>query len=310
MKIVFLDRYTVANVDTSVFGLLGDYSEYDYTYPDQLIDRCKGADVVITNKVYFGEDEMKQLPDLRLICIAATGMNNVDLDAAKEHNIAVKNVVNYSTSSVAEHTFALLLELYKAIPHYDAYVKDGSYSKSGRFFYPGSVFHEIHGKKWGIIGMGNIGKKVAAIATAFGAEVVYYSTSGRNMDAGYPAIALDELMSTCDIITIHAPLNDATRNLIDLKALIMMKPTAYIINVGRGGIVDEAALATVLNDDTIAGAALDVYSEEPLSADSPLLKLNNPNKIVLTPHIAWASYEARNALVQKIVVNIKETFNV
>jgi lactate dehydrogenase-like 2-hydroxyacid dehydrogenase len=310
VKMVFLDAATVGRVDNlSAISSLGDYTVYDVTTPGQRIGRIKGHNVVITNKVVIDRDVMDACPELTLICIVATGMNNVDLDYAAKKGIAVKNVAGYSTESVTQCTFALLFYLLNAGRYYDDYVRSGQYAASPIFTHLGREFWELHDKWFGIIGMGTIGRRVAEVASAFGAKVAYFSTSGKNLDvAGYPHLPLDELLRRADVVSIHCPLNDQTRNLLTESRLRLMKPTAYLLNMGRGGIVDEAALAHILDEDRIAGAALDVLSTEPIAATSPLAKVRNKEKILITPHIAWASIEARRRLIASTAENIKSHF--
>lgn len=305
MKLLFLDAYSIGNADLSELAALGEFSLYENTAPEQVVERCLEADVVITNKVKLMRAELEALPNLKLICIAATGMNNVDLACAAGRGILVKNVADYSTDSVAELTFTLALNLIHHTRYYDDYVKWGMYTKSGLFTHHGRPFSEIRGKKWGIIGMGNIGRRVAAIATAFGAEVAYYSTSGKNLEAGYPRLNLEELLAECSIVSIHAPLNENTMNLLDYGKLCRMKPDAYLINVGRGGIVNETDLAKALRENKLAGAGIDVFSQEPPTLDNPLLADDLKDKLLLTPHLAWASAEARQRLVDAMVEHIR-----
>ena len=265
--------------------------------------------MVITNKVLIDRSVMDACPELELIAIVATGMNNVDLDYAAQKRIAVKNVAGYSTESVTQCTFAMLFYLQNAGRYYDDYVRSGQYAASPVFTHLGRVFGELAGKTFGIIGLGTIGKRVAQVASAFGARVVYHSTSGKNLAvAEYPHLPLEELLKTADVVSIHCPLNDATRNLMTRERLSLMKPSAYLLNMGRGGIVDEAALAQAIDENRIAGAGLDVLSAEPIAADSPLLKVQNKEKLYITPHIAWASMEARRRLISRTAENIKNHF--
>jgi len=305
MKITFLDTYSIGNADLTALSKLGEFSRYETTLPEQVVERCIDADVVITNKVKLLRDELEALPNLRLICIAATGMNNVDLEFAAQKGIIVKNVADYSTNSVAELTFAMALNLIHHLPYYDHYVKWGAYSESRLFTHHARPFSELRGKKWGIIGMGNIGKRVAEIATVFGAEVAYYSTSGKNLDAGYPHMGLDDLLRNCQIVSIHAPLYEMTQNLLNYENLCLMQPEAFLINVGRGGIVNEVDLARALGENRLAGAGVDVFSQEPPTMDNPLLAKDIADKLLLTPHLAWASKEARQRLVDNIVEHIQ-----
>ncbi len=306
MNIVFLDCSTVGSTSLKPLEEQGNFTCYRYTQPEEVIERLQGIDVAIVNKTKITKEIIDACPQLKLICVAATGMNNIDLDYAAEKNIAVKNVADYSTNSVAQVTFALVLELMNKTGCFDRYVKNGSYSNGTIFSYLGEEFSELAGKRYGIIGMGNIGKKVAAIATAFGCEVVYYSTTGKNNSVSeYKRVELDELLETSDIISIHAPLNDQTKKLIALPQLQKMKRSAILINVGRGGIVNEEDLVTALEQGYIAGCGLDVYKYEPISTDHPFLKTKAKDKMVLLPHIGWASIEARERLVAKIADNIK-----
>jgi glycerate dehydrogenase len=310
MKVVVLDAQTLgADIDLKPLDVLGKVTIYPLTAPSEVATRLKDADVVITNKVYLNEENLKDATSLRMIAITATGYNNVDLAYTRQKNIAVANVAGYSTQSVAQHTFALLFHLLEHLSFYDTYVKEKTYVKCETFNYIGRPFYEVHQKVWGIIGMGAIGKAVAGIATAFGAKVIYYSTSGANKDAGYPCVDLETLLRESDIVSIHAPLNGNTQGLINYKALSQMKKEAILINVGRGGIVVETDLACALNEDLIRGAALDVLEAEPIKADNPLYTVKYPEKWVVTPHIAWASIEARQLLLEEVIKNIQGYFN-
>ena len=302
-KIVFLDQYSLGDSDLSAIKSLGDYTAYDRTLPEQVVERCKGADVVITNKVYISRETMAQLPDLKLIAISATGMNNVDLDGAAELGIEVKNVSGYSTYSVAEATMCSALSLLKNTAYYDHYFKSGVYASTSDIFHFGRPISMLRGKNWGIIGLGAIGHQVATLAEAFGCNVAYYSTSGVAREEKYTQMTLSELLEWADVVSIHSPLNAKTAGLIGEKELSEMKPTAIIINVARGGIIDETALANALNNKTIAAAALDVFSSEPLPA-SPLYSLNDPYTLLASPHTAWAADDSVKKLVEGIYANI------
>ena len=305
-KIVFLDEATVGQISNlELIKELGSYSSYDYTQKEDVLARIEGFEVVITNKVVISREIMQNAPSLKLICVAATGMNNIDLDAAKELGITVKNVAGYSTDSVVQITYSLLFELISHTSHFNNYIHSKEYSKSPSFTSITPAFNELSGKRYGIIGLGNIGKRVAQAATAFGAEVVYYSTSGKNNNSDYTQLELDELLRTSDIISIHSPLNDATNGLINKSKLNLMKSDAFIINVGRGGIIVEKDLAEAINDGVIAGAGLDVFTAEPIVVENPLLSVEDSSKLVMTPHIAWASLEARERLLFSIAQNIK-----
>ena len=306
MKIVFLDSATVGeDVSLRPISSLGELTTYSSTAPDEVVERIKGYDVVITNKVWVGQKEIDSNPALKLICVAATGMNNVDLAYAASKQIPVRNAVNYSTESVAQVTFMHILNLVGKAPYFDEAVKSGHYSAAGSFTDVTTPFYEIKGKRLGIIGLGNIGSRVARIAEVFGMEISYYPTSGKAHCNVYPAKELKQLLAESDIITIHAPLNERTKGLITRKELEAMNPGGYIVNMGRGGIINEADLAAALDEGVIAGAAVDVFTTEPLPADHPYLTMKNRDKLLLTPHIGWASKEARELLLAKIADNIK-----
>lgn len=304
LKIVFLDEYSLGGYDLSAITSLGNYIGYDRTTPEQVLERCKGADVIISNKVYISRQTMEQLPDLKLIAIAATGMNNVDLDAAAELGITVKNVSGYSTYSVAEATICAALSLLRNTTYYDRYFKSGAYAATSDIFHFGRPISMLRGKNWGIIGLGTIGRRVAKLAEAFDCTIAYHSTSGITRQESYPAMELKELLSWADVVSIHCPLNNHTANLIGEAELAAMKPTSIIINVARGGIIDETALAAALNNKIITAAALDVFSKEPLP-DSPLYNLNDNDSLLASPHTAWAADQAVKQLIQGIAENIK-----
>jgi glycerate dehydrogenase len=309
-KIVFLDADTVGDdVDLSCLSNFGDVTIYGRTSSEHVVERAKEAEILITNKIFLNKEVLEDLKNLRLICIAATGTNNVDLEAASQLGITVKNTVNYSTESVAQHTFMLVLNLIAHINYYDSYVKSGEYASSPIFTHIGPPFFELKSKNWGIIGLGNIGRRVADIALQFGANISYYSTSGKNKNPQYNRVSLDDLLSNSDVISIHAPLNAKTKNLIGEDELQKMKKTAYLINVGRGEIVNEQALAESLNKGIIAGAGIDVLSDEPPAKDNPLLHLKHPERLLITPHIAWAGIEAREELIRQVCENIKTFLN-
>lgn len=307
MNIVFLDTKTVGDVpNLNELKEFGDVTFYKTTSPDQTAERIKDADIVITNKVVLSRELIEGAAELKLICVAATGMNNINREAAEEAGIPVKNVSGYSSNSVAQTSFAMILHLVQKIPQFDEFVKSGDYSRHDIFTNQEITYSEIHGKQFGIIGLGNIGSKVAAIAEAFGADVVYYSTSGRNLDQPYPHLELSKLLKTSDFVSIHAPLNKNTKGLIGIEELKMMKKSAILINAGRGGIVNEADLAKALDEDEIGGAGLDVFNHEPMEKENPLLTIKNKHKLVMTPHIAWASIEARTELIDGVKKNIEE----
>ncbi|PHI19183.1 hydroxyacid dehydrogenase [Lewinellaceae bacterium SD302] len=304
--ITFLDANTIGEVpNDDLLRELGNYRTYPNTEAAEVVDRLRGSTVAITNKVKIGRAEMDQLPDLKLICVAATGMNNIDLEAAEILGITVKNVAGYSTESVAQLTLTSLFTLAMDLIHLNDAVYDGTYSKSENFSYWRQPFYELGGARFGIIGMGTIGRRVARLAEAYGAEVVYYSTSGKNTDQNYPSLSLNELLTTCEVVSIHAPLNEATNNLLTYQELSSMKKSAYLLNMGRGGIVNEADLARAIDEEMIAGAAVDVFTREPLPEDHPYLRVHRRNRLLLTPHVGWASVEARMTLVAGVAKNIR-----
>ena len=305
MKIVFLDEYSVCGRDLSSIKRWGDYTGYETTSPDEVLEKSKDAEIIISNKVVLDAETIASLPHLRLICVAATGMNNIDLNAAAEHGVEVRNAVGYSTYAVAETTLSSALALLREVTYYDNYFKSGAYSSSERIFNFDRPTAQLRGKRWGIIGMGNIGREVARLAEAFGCEVSYYSTSGVERKEAYPQLSLSELLSTSDILSIHCPLNERTRSLIGAEQLAQMKPSAILINVARGGIVDEAALADALNEKRLRGAALDVFTSEPLR-ESPLYTLKDPYRLLASPHNAWSPVEAIDRLIGCIEQNIAD----
>ncbi len=310
MKLVFLDAKTLGDdIQLGIFEQFGDLEIYPTTEPSQLFERVQYADIIITNKVVIDKEAINSARNLKLICVAATGYNNVDVYYAKEKGIAVTNVAGYSTESVVQTTFGMLFYLLMHLRYYDDYVKSGEYAMSDIFTHLGRPFWEIHGKRWGIIGLGTIGRRVAQVAESFGCDVIYYSTSGIEREEKYPKYPLDELLKTSDIVSIHAPLNEKTKNLITIRELGMMKKHALLLNLGRGGIVNEKDLAIALDSDLIGGAGLDVLEKEPIDPDNPLLKIKNKEKLLITPHIAWTSIEARKRLVNEIVENIRAFLN-
>ena len=305
MKIVYLDSATVGETPMDCIEELGELVCWPESTPEEALERVRDCNVLIVNKVLVTRALLDAAPELRLVCEAATGVNNIDLEACRERNIPVRNVAGYSTDSVVQTTFMHILSLMGNAPYFDNTVKDGTYSKGTLFTDVSRPYIEIKGKRIGIVGMGAIGTGVARVAEAFGMEVVYYSTSGTGHCKEWPSISLEELMRTSDVISIHAPYNERTAGLIGAGELAMMKPSAIIVNMGRGGIVDEAALAEVIDNDLIGGAALDVFTKEPLPGDSPLLRTRHPEKLRFTPHTAWASTEALTRLVNCIADNIR-----
>lgn len=308
IKICFLDAETLGQISLAPLYELGDITIYNQTNPSETSTRISGNEVVITNKVIIGKETMLANPQLKLICVAATGMNNIDLVASSELGIEVKNVKGYSTQSVAQVTFSLLFSLLTKVNYFDHYVKSGQYADSHHFSHFGHEFWQLAGKTFGIIGMGEIGRKVAEIAQVFGCEVIYNSTSGKNKNQPFEAVQLDDLLKRADIVSIHSPLNSETENLITYEKIKIMKSSAFLINVGRGGIVNEGGLAKALEEKLIAGAAIDVFTKEPILQENPLMKLVNKENLILTPHIAWASIEAREKLLEGICEHIKNAF--
>jgi len=303
MKIVFLDALTLGDVDFERFKNLGEVTIYETTAKNETLKRVKMADIVVTNKVVIDKEIMDN-SNIKMIQIAATGMNNVDLEYAKQKGIIVKNVAGYSTNAVIQHTFALVLGLLNKVCYFDEYVRE-KYSNSQIFTHIQNWF-EISGKRWGIIGLGEIGRGVAKLAESFGAKVVYYSTSGKNNNSEFKRVDVIELLQTSDIISVHAPLNSYTKNLLNYEKLSLIKENAILINVGRGGIINENDLAKILEEKNIY-VGLDVFENEPINKNNPLLKFKN--KTLLTPHIAWSSIEARNKLMDGIYKNLEDFIN-
>ena len=305
MKIVFLDAATMGDVSFAPIEQLGELVCYDRSTPEEALERVGDCEVMIINKVKVTPELIDAAPKLRLICEAATGVNNIDLAYAAQKGIPVRNAVGYSTDSVVQATFMHILSLVGNAPYFDKVVKSGDYSASGLFTDVSVNWWELAGKTIGIIGLGNIGSRVAKVAEVFGMKVCYYSTSGTSHCKDYPSLPLDELMATSDVISIHAPLNERTDGLIGERELQLMKKSAFIVNMGRGGIVSEAALAKAIDEELIAGAALDVFVTEPLPQDNPLLHTRHPERLRLAPHVAWASAQARTRLTAIIAENIR-----
>lgn len=311
MKIVFLDAKTIGeDIDLSAFDALGEVVKYPFSTAEEALERTRDADVIVLNKVEINARSIGEAERLKLVCVTATGTNNLDKAYLEERGIAWRNVAGYSTESVAQHTFALLFFLLEKLSYYDAYVKTEKYINDVTFTHFANVFHEIAGKTWGIIGLGNIGKRVAEIATVFGCKVIYYSTSGKNNCETYTRVTWEELLEQSDIVSIHAPLDDNTRGLMDADAFAKMKKEAILLNLGRGPIVVEQDLADALEDGKIAAAGLDVLSVEPMAEENPLRNIKNSERLLITPHIAWASVEARTRLMQIICDQIKEFYGI
>ncbi len=310
LKIVFLDAQTLGeDVSLAPVSALGEFVSYPATRPEEVPARIAGFDVVITNKVKIGQKEIDSSPALKLICEAATGVDNIDVAYARSKGIPVLNAAGYSTESVAQVTWMLILGLVGHVNHFDNFVKSGDYSRSGCFTDVTCPFFELKGKTFGTVGLGNIGSRVAGIAEAFGMKVLYYPTSGKPHSDRYEADTdLHSFLSRCDVVSVHCPMNERTRGLIDYAALSQMKPSAFIVNMGRGGIIVEEDLARALNEEKIAGAGVDVFTKEPFPNNHPYLKLKQPDRLLLTPHIGWTSREARECLVRMIADNIAKTF--
>lgn len=311
MKIVFLDAKTIGeDIDLSSFDALGEVVKYDFSTSKQALERTVDADVIVLNKVEINEASIGNAKNLKLVCVTATGTNNLDKEYLAERGIEWRNVAGYSTESVAQHTFALLFFLMEKLRYYDDYVKTEKYIGDTSFTHFANVFHELYGKTWGIIGLGNIGRRVAEIAKAFGCKVIYYSTSGKNDNAQFERVSFDELLKCSDIVSVHAPLDENTKGLVDKDAFSKMKKTAIFLNVGRGPIVVEEDLAVALEQEVIAAAGLDVLAVEPMSENNPLRRVKNSEKLLITPHIAWASVEARTRLMATILEQIKDYYGI
>lgn len=307
MKLVFLDTKTIGeDIDLSAYDALGEVVKYGFSTLEEIPERVKDADVLIVNKIAINEQTIGNAKNLKLVCVTATGTNNLDKEYLKKCGIAWRNVAGYSTESVTQHTFALLFYLLEKIRYYDDYVKDEKYINDTVFTHFAEHFNEVNGKTWGIIGLGTIGRRVADIAKAFGARVIYYSASGSPAQEGYEQVDFETLLTTSDIVSVHAPLNEYTKDLMDREAFAKMKKTAIFLNLGRGPIVVEQDLYEALETGEIAAAGLDVLCEEPMSETNPLAKIKDSKKLIITPHIAWASVEARNRLMQIIVEQIRE----
>lgn len=307
MKLVFLDTKTIGeDIDLSAYDALGEVVKYGFSTLEEIPERVKDADVLIVNKIAINEQTIGNAKNLKLVCVTATGTNNLDKEYLEKRGIAWRNVAGYSTESVTQHTFALLFYLLEKIRYYDDYVKDEKYINDTVFTHFAEHFNEVNGKTWGIIGLGAIGRRVADIAKAFGARVIYYSASGSPAQEGYEQVDFETLLTTSDIVSVHAPLNEYTKDLMDREAFAKMKKTAIFLNLGRGPIVVEQDLYEALETGEIAAAGLDVLCEEPMSETNPLAKIKDSKKLIITPHIAWASVEARNRLMQIIAEQIRE----
>ncbi len=310
MRIVFLDAKSIGeDIDLSGYEELGEVVKYDFSTPQEASERVMDADVIVLNKVPVNQETIGKAKNLKLVCVTATGTNNLDKEYLDSRGIAWRNVAGYSTQSVAQHTFAMLFYLLEHLPYYDAYVKQEKYVQDRMFTHFERKFSEISGMTWGIIGMGAIGRRVAELARLFGCEVVYYSTSGKNNQPGYRRVSFEDLLEQADIVSVHAPLTAETENLMDQAAFLRMKKSAIFLNLGRGPIVSEQALTEALETGEIRAAGLDVLCEEPMSRENPLRRIKDSDRLLITPHIAWASYEARIRLMEIILGQIKDFFH-
>lgn len=307
MKIVFLDAKTIGDdCEMEQFEALGEVVVYGYSTMEEIPDRVRDADVLVVNKMEMNKETLADAECLKLICVTATGTNNLDKEYLASRNIQWRNVAGYSTENVAQHTFALLFFLLEKMHYYDQYVKSEQYIADAMFTHFNNRFHELSGMTWGIIGMGAIGQRVAGLAQAFGCRVIYYSTTGKNQQPGYERVDFDTLLREADIVSVHAPLTEETRGLMNADAFYKMKSSAIFINVGRGPIVDEQALAAALEEGRIAAAGLDVLTVEPMTEENPLRLIKDSSRLVITPHIAWASVEARARLMKIVAGQIRE----
>lgn len=309
MKIVFLDAKSIGeDIDLSGFDRIGEVVKYDFSTPEEARERTKDADVIILNKVVIDEKSIGEAEHLKLVCVTATGTNNLDKAYLDARGIAWRNVAGYSTESVAQHTFALLFYLLEKLRYYDDYVKTEKYIGDTIFTHFANRFHELSGMTWGVIGLGAIGRRVADIAKAFGCHVIYYSTSGKNSQPGYERVDFETLLKKSDVVSVHAPLDENTKGLMNRDAFAKMKKNAIFLNLGRGPIVNEADLAEALELGVIAAAGLDVLETEPMTEQNPLRRIKDSDKLLITPHIAWASVEARTRLMEIILEQVKDYF--
>lgn len=303
MKIVVLDAEAIGyDLDWEGLHAIGPTVIYDKTKPEQVAERIDGFDIVVLNKVKLDASNLSGTDSLKLICEAATGYDNIDLEYCKKRGIAVSNVCGYSTPSVTQLTLSMALSLATHLREFDDHVKSGKYTRGGKQNQLEPVFHELCGKTWGIVGLGNIGKQVAKAAEAIGCRVIGYK---RTPDDAYSCVDLDTLCKTSDIISLHIPLSEETKNCIDRKRIAMMKENAILINVARGAVVDEEALAEAVLGGCIAGIGVDVYSTEPFPEEHPYTRLLGLDNVILTPHVAWGAYEARVRCLGEIVENIR-----
>lgn len=309
MKIVFLDMKTLGEeIDYGPFEQLGEVVFYPFSAQEEIPERVKDAEVIVVNKARMDAKSIGEARNLRMVCVTGTGTNNLDKEYLQSQGIAWRNVAGYSTESVAQHTFAMLFYLMEHLRFYDDYVRQESYIDDKEFTHFSSSFHELKGKTWGIFGLGAIGRRVADLASAFGAKVIYYSASGRAPQNGYRQVDFDTLLRSSDILSIHAPLNEFTEGRMNVSAFQKMKGSAILLNLGRGAIVCEQDLADALNAGLISAAGLDVLIQEPMSGKSPLLGVKDKNRLLITPHVAWAAVETRQRLMGIVAEQIREFF--
>lgn len=306
MKIVMLERSSVGeDVSVDCIGELGTLEIYANTVtPQKVRERIRDADIVIANKAPLGEDTLKDAPHVKLICELATGYDNCDLAYFRRRGIKLANVRDYCTGMVAQHTFTLALALSQKLSYYDNYVKSGQYSAQDRFSNFDLPFAELEGKTWGIVGMGNIGRRVARIASAFGCKVIFHSITQKSDCTEYPRADKDTLLAESDFLSLHCPLSDLSLHFIDAAALRKMKKTAVLINVARGPVVNNRDLYDALISNEIMAAGLDVVEREPLERENPLSRFRDSSRLIITPHLAWASVEARRRCVEEAYKNI------
>ena len=304
MKIAVLDKETLGDVDLSPLYAVGETVVYPLTAPHEIADRIADADVVVVNKIRLNETNLSRSP-LKLICVAATGYDNIDTAYCVSRGIALCNVPGYSTHSVAQLTLAMVLSLATHLREYSDYVASGEYTASGVANRLTPVYHELSSMTWGVVGGGGIGSQVAKVAEAMGCHVLMCR---RTPDDRYEQVSIDELCRRADVITLHVPLNDSTRGMISRERIAAMKPNAILVNVARGAVTDEVALADAVEEGRLGGLGVDVYSQEPFPADSPFTRLLGRKNVCLTPHMAWGSSEARNRCVREIGENIRVFF--
>ena len=303
MKISFLDASTLgSDIDLSIYERFGELKVYGTTSDEEFASHVGESDVIILNKIKVGRHNLPACPSVKLVCVTATGFDNIDTEYCRENGIAVCNVVGYSTQNVAQLTVAMVLSLVCHLPEYNRAVADGSYTRGGVANILTPVYHEIYGKTWGIVGYGNIGKQVGAVAKAFGCKVLVYK---RTPIEGEECVDIDTLCRESDIISVHTPLNDGTRGLISRERIAMMKSDAILVNVARGAVCDEAAVADAILEGRLGGVGIDVYSKEPFGDDHPMSRIAGRDNVVLTPHMAWGSYEARVRCCEEIALNIE-----